>query len=115
MGKLRQLWKSNKLLLIAFVFAALITVVFIVRTVVFTVYWADPSHRDQAVAPWMTTWYVANSWDLPRGVVADALGLEIGAARGVVLGDLAAARGVTLAQLTAQIQAAAAAFRAAQQ
>lgn len=114
MSKIRQLWKSNKLLLIAFVLAAIITIVFIVRTVIFTIYWADPTHRDQAVAPWMTTWYVANSWDLPREVVADALGIEIGAARGVVLGDLAAARGVTLAQLTAQIQAAAAAFRAAQ-
>jgi hypothetical protein len=46
---------------------------FAVRLTVFTIYWSDPAHRDQAVEGWMTPGYVARSWDVDPEVIRAAL------------------------------------------
>ena len=115
MSRLKELWKTNRLMLIAFVIAAFLTAMFLVRTVVFTVYWADPAHRDQSIEPWMTVRYVSNSWDLPRDEMIAALGFEPENGRFQTFGDIAQSRGLSLEDITARIEAAAKAFRAQQQ
>lgn len=77
------------------------------------IYFNDPKHRDEALKGWMTPRYVVMSYDLPRGVVADALGLVEGEGR-VRLKRLAEDQGLTLDALTEQVRAAAATYRQGQ-
>lgn len=60
---------------IAFVIALLATLWFGGRATMKAVYWADPAHRDQRIAGWMTPGYVARSWSVPPEVIAEALDL----------------------------------------
>lgn len=113
MSRLKHLWKHNKLMLIAFVFAAVITGVFIVRTVIFSLYWADPAHRDQGIEPWMTIRYVSYSWDLPRDEMIQALGFEPDNGRMLTFGIIADEHDVSLEEMTLRIKAAALEFREA--
>lgn len=108
-----RLWRRHRVLLIAFVVAVAATLFFGVRAVVFAIYWNDPAHRDEALAGWMTPRYVAMSWDLPREVVGEALGLAPGGAPRVTLDEIAAARGVPLAQVIDELDAAIARARGA--
>ena len=112
MARLKELWRSNKLLFLAFLVAATLTTIFLVRTIVFTVYWADPARRDQTIEPWMTIRYVSYSWELPRAEMIKALGFEPESGRLLTFGDIATANGISMAELTARIEAAAIAFRA---
>ncbi len=112
MRRITELWRAHPVMLVAFVLAAAITLFFLIRTVAFTVYWADPAHRDQRIEPWMTFRYVANSWDLPPEVMIEALDYEPRNGRSMTLGELAAARGETVEELTERIKAAALAYRA---
>ena len=73
-----RLWREHRLVFLAFVAALALTALFTIRAAVFAVYWTDPAHRDQAIEGWMTPRYVAHSWDLPRDVVGEALGLDPG-------------------------------------
>ena len=50
-----------------------VAVFFAVRLTLFTIYWADPAHREQAIEGWMTPGYVARSWDVPPEVIRAAL------------------------------------------
>jgi hypothetical protein len=105
MNRIRLLWKQNKLLLAAFLVAAVATVFFAVRTVVFTLYWNNPDHRQQALEAWMTPQYVAYSYGLERDDVVRALGMEPGAGLRFGMGDIAAQQNVTLQDLQARISA----------
>lgn len=100
----------------AFVGAVAVTVFFVVRLVAFSIFWADPEHRDQTVAGWMTPGYVAHSWHVPRDVMNDALALPPSPdgppAKRKTIEEIAAERGIPVAQLIAQIDAAIAAHRA---
>lgn len=69
-----RFWKANKLLTLTFALAFGATVFFGVRTAMFTIYWNDPAHKNQAVAGWMTPRYVAHSWRVPPKLIVDALG-----------------------------------------
>ncbi len=105
MNAIKTLWQQNKALLIAFVVAALVTIIFAVRTVVFTIYWNNPDHQRQALEPWMTPQYVAYSYGLEREQVGAALGLKANAGMRLKMADIAAQQNVTLQQLQARIDA----------
>lgn len=74
-SKIRFLWTRHRLPFVAFLGAACITLFFVVRMVIFTLYWSDPSHRDQPPQDWMTPRYIAFSWGLEPSDVATALGV----------------------------------------
>lgn len=100
------LWRRHRLLLIAFVFAAALTLFFAARFTFFVMYWSDPAHRDQPLQGWMTIGYIAHSYDVPREALADALGLvppEKG--KRPTLDMLARDRGMTAAEFQAEIEA----------
>jgi hypothetical protein len=107
-----RLWREHRVLLVAFVAAVLLAVFFGARAIWFAVYWADPAHRDQAPKGWMTPGYVARSWDVPREVMAEALGIDPEPGRHRTLADIARARGVTVEALAEEIADAVAGYRA---
>ncbi|WP_323764990.1 hypothetical protein [Marinovum sp.] len=109
---LTLLWRDNKLLLAGFVLALAVMAFFAIRTVAFWIYWADPTHRNQAIEPWMTPRYVAHSWHVPPEVVAEALDLRPGSGR-ITLAEIAARDGVSLEEIAARVVAAIEAERAA--
>lgn len=76
-------------------------------------YFADPAHREQTFAGWMTPRYVAKSWGLPPEIVAEVLDLTRDHRR-ITMDQLAASRGTTLEQLQVRIAAAKAEFEARQ-
>ena len=77
-------------------------------------YFNDPRHQDIALKGWMTPRYVVMSYDLPRGVVADVLGLTGPAQRGIVMRDIALQMGISLDALTQVVRDAAATYREGQ-
>lgn len=107
-GRFRQ----KPYLSLAFLLAALLTVFFIIRTLVFAAYWADPAHQNQIIEPWMTIRYVSNSWGLPRREMIQALGFEPEKGRPLTFGQIAAQNDLSLADMTARIRAASQAFHA---
>lgn len=110
--RISHLWHNNRFALIAFVLAVVVLGMFTVRTVVATIYWMDPAHRDQALAGWMTPRYVARSYGLPPEVLGPALFLEKDTApKRRSLDAIAADNGVTLAALQSRIDAAVAVWR----
>lgn len=111
MHRLIRLWRTHPVLSTAFLAAIALTAFFLVRLVVFSIYWSDPAHRDQAIEPWMTPRYVANSWDLPPEVLTKALGVTLEPRRRITLGEISALTGIGLDELDARIRAAAMAYR----
>lgn len=101
MKKLRRLWRTNRLALIGFTLAAAAVLFFAVRMLVFTIYWADPAHRDRPIEGWMTPGMVARTRHLPPEDVARALGLDRDLPRRTTLAEIAAQRGVPLEALIA--------------
>ena len=103
---LRHLWQHRRLTLLAFIAASLLAMFFALRLVVAAVYWSDPVHLEQAPDGWMTTGYVARSWQVDPKDVAQALGLDPEThARGVTLEDIAEAQGRPLVDLIADLAA----------
>lgn len=87
--------------------ALAIAAVFAVRLTIFTIYWADPAHRNQQIEGWMTPGYVARSWDVPPEVLRAALPPLPDARPGShpTLARIAAAEGIALPELIARLQA----------
>ena len=112
MKRLRHLWRHHRVLLLATGAAGALALFFGVRFLAFLIYWSDPAHRDQTIAGWMTPGYVAQSWDLPRDHVADALSLPKQGARRVTLEDIARDRGIPVQELVNGLADAIAAYRA---
>lgn len=104
--------KKNWPVLTVFAVSSLAALWFAAGVVLDLIYFNDPRHKDEALKGWMTPRYVVMSYDLPRGVVADALGLVEGQGR-VRLKKLAGDQGLTLDALTERVRAAAAAHREA--
>lgn len=107
----RTLWKEHKLLLTAFALAVTVMVFFAVRTVIFWVYWADPAHREEPIAGWMTPRYVAHSWAVPAEIIRDALAVPQDTKR-VTIKALADMRGVQTEEIVRQIEAIIVEYRA---
>ena len=100
----RTLWKDHRLLLAGFLLALAVMLFFAVRSVMFWVYWADPAHREEPIAGWMTPRYVAHSWSIPPEVLRDALAVPADARR-LTIDALAEARGVPTDEIIRQIEA----------
>ncbi|WP_137701981.1 hypothetical protein [Marimonas lutisalis] len=103
MSAIRHLWTHHRLVFIAFLGACLVTLGFLVRLTVFTLYWADPSHSDLAPEPWMTPGYIAHSWGLPPEDLARALGVTPGSRP--TLQEIARERGVPVEAIINEIKA----------
>ena len=106
----RALWKDHKVLLAGFVLALAVMLFFAIRSVLFWVYWADPAHREEPIAGWMTPRYVAHSWAVPPTVIREALAIPSDTRR-MTVSSLADERGLTTEEVILQIEAAIAAFR----
>ena len=103
MSAIRYLWAQHRTVLLMFLAGTLVTLFFLVRLTVFTLYWSDPAHRDRSPEAWMTPGYVAHSW----GLDPQELGARLGVAPGTrpTLDDIARARGVPVAQVIADLTA----------
>lgn len=71
-----RLWRTHRVLLLAFVVGLCALGYFGVRTISSAIYWMDPAHQEQALAGWVTPRYVGQSYNLPRDRVLDALMLD---------------------------------------
>lgn len=105
--------KKNWPVVVVFAASSIAALWFGVSAVLDLIYFNDPRHKDEALKGWMTPRYVVMSYELPRGVVADALGLSEGQGR-VRLKKLAEDQGLTLQELTERVRAAADAHRQGQ-
>ena len=105
MTALAQLWRHHRAALLVFAGAAAVTVFFALRFAVSGLYWADPAHRDRAPEGWMTPGYLARSWDIPREVLAEALGLERKPGAALSLARIARDRGQPLPEFLAEVEA----------
>jgi hypothetical protein len=107
---LRRIWRRHRLLSLAFLLAVALSVGFAVRTLHRVPrFGAQP---DLAIAGWMTPRLVGHARGIPPDVMAAALGLQPGAARGRTLDQIASEAGVPVAEIIARIEAAAAAYHA---
>lgn len=106
------IWRQHRVLMSALVIAALLTVFFAVRSVMFTIYWADPAHRDQALAGWMTPGHVLNSWNIDQNVMLAAIGPAAQPGKPQTLKEIAKLQNETLETLIARIETAIVADRA---
>lgn len=113
MTALSRLWRHHRLALVAFALAAGVTLFFAVRLIVFSVYWADPAHRESLPEGWMTPGYVARSWHVSRDALRQALDLPDFAGHPPTLAEIAQARGEPLPDFLAEVSAALDALQAA--
>ncbi|GAB4349366.1 MAG: hypothetical protein Kow0026_04730 [Oricola sp.] len=109
---IRTLWRSNKLLVIAFAVALSLTVLFGVRTTVFLAYWS--THRNLPVEGWMPPGYVAKSHGVDVEVVREALGLDPDRRDRRPIARIARDRGVPPDQLIRDVNEALKAARASE-
>jgi hypothetical protein len=93
-GKLRHLWRRHPIACAGFVAALAVIAFFAARFVAFSLYWADPAHREQPIEPWMTPRYIAHAWDLPAEEVMEALGVAARPDARPTLKEIARDRGV---------------------
>lgn len=101
-----RLLRSHRALLVVFLVALMLTGFFLVRTVVFTLHWADPAHQEQTIAGWMPIRYVARSWQVPPEVLAEALRVSAGERPRLTVAEIAAERGESVEETAAVLYAA---------
>jgi hypothetical protein len=110
---LGRVWRQQRGLAIGFLVAVAVTLFFLVRTVTFAIYWADPARQDQGIEGWMPLRYVARSWDVPPEVLGEALGLAPQPGARLTVEAAARAEGRDVEAVAADLRAAIEAFRAA--
>ena len=94
---MNKLWQDNKVLVLGFLAALILTTVLLVRLVADVVYW--PKHRDTEIASWMTVGYVAHSYDVDKDGLIEALGIETDLRRHLTLKAVADGQDMSLAEL----------------
>jgi len=104
-SKLNFLWQHHRVTFLAFLAALLVTLFFVIRMVVFTLYWSDPDHRNQPPQDWMTPQYIAFSWGLEPSQVARALGVTTAFGPRPNLEQISRTRGVPLSVLYDELTA----------
>ncbi len=109
---IRTLWRTNKLLVIAFAVALSFTVIFGVRTTAFFIYWS--AHQNEPVAGWMPAGYVAKSYRVKIELVREALGLDPEMRDRRPIARIARERGVPVEQLIRQLNEALKAAKSAE-
>lgn len=95
-ARFARLWSEHRFLLVTFALAALATFFFLLRTVVFFVYWSDADNRNRALEPWMTPRYIAYSYGLDQEQVGEILGIGPEAPMHLTLKRIARDSGVPL-------------------
>lgn len=75
------------------------------------IYFNDPRHKNVELQAWMTPRYMALSYELPRPLVMELLGIEEGKKSPRRLDRLADSLGITLEELTVKVRAAQKAYR----
>lgn len=110
-----RLWRRHPVLVSAFAVMVALALVFALRFAVSVAYWSDPARRDLVIEAWMPVGHIARTWDIPRDVLAEALGLPPGSAPGQSLARIAADQGVSVEDIKARLALAIAAHRQALQ
>ncbi|RED11865.1 hypothetical protein [Pontivivens insulae] len=105
---LRSHWQAAVVIVIASVSA----IFFAGQMIADLVYFRDDANRDRDLRGWMTPRYVVMSYDLPRPVVADLLGLADLSERNLQMREIADRMGITLEELTEIVREGAAEHRA---
>ena len=103
MTALRTLWRHHRIAFALFCAATLMAVFFLVRLALFSLYWADPAHRNVTPQPWMTPGYIAHSWHLDPKYMGEVLGIAPG--QRPTLQEIADTRGLPVAQIIQQVEA----------
>lgn len=111
MDRLKIFLRENWILAGAFALAMCIAAWFALQFALQALYFHDPRNKDVALKGWMTPRYVVMTYDLPRDVVAETLGLTDLSQRRWRLGRLAEEQGISMEDLTARVRAAAEAYR----
>lgn len=104
LARFPEIWRRHRLLSVAFLCAATLTVFFLGRLVVSVVYWS--AHREEPVRPWMTVGYVGRSWDLPPRRIDELAGLPPPDGHPLTLQEIADRRGVAVETVIAEVEAA---------
>ncbi|MBV8859331.1 MAG: hypothetical protein JOZ02_20535 [Acidobacteria bacterium] len=107
---MKRLGWRRWLILIAFLLAASVAGLFVVRTVRRAVYWSR--HRDEAIRPWMSVAYVAHSYRVPPHVLYRAVNLTPVPHDRRPLREVAREQNRPLEELTADLEKAIGEFRA---
>jgi hypothetical protein len=113
-ARLSKFAKENWKLLAGFLVAVIIALWFATRFVMDFLYFQDPSNVDVDLEPWMTPRFIVMTYDLPRPLVFDLLGIQQGEQRGQPLRDVAEDLGLTMDELTDLVRDAAQKYREAQ-
>lgn len=96
---------KRKVMLAGFAIAALLTAFFLVRAVMFALFWFDPERAMHPVEPWMTPRYIARTYNIPREDLQRILMLGPEETPRLPLKKLAEAHGVPLSELIAELEA----------
>lgn len=96
---------KRKVMLAGFALAALLTLFFLVRAVLFAVAWMDPERGVHPIEPWMTPRYIVRTYDIPRDEMQRILDLGPGDTPRQPLESLAKSRGVSVETYIEQLGA----------
>lgn len=97
---LSQKWAVGGLLL-SFVFTIALAVAYLPSAI----YFNDPDHQQETLEAWMTPRYLTLSYELPRPVVLDLLGIKEGDDHPRRLDRIAENLGISLEELTQIVRA----------
>ena len=103
MSAIRHLWAHHRIVLVVFLAAAAVSLFFLIRLTLFTFYWSDPAHRNQAPEGWMTPGYIAHSWGLDPQELSRALNAPPGQRK--TLDEIARDRGIPVSDLLREVTA----------
>ncbi|MEP5155202.1 hypothetical protein [Planktotalea sp.] len=115
LSRLKTLWMHHRVVFSAFLALVCIASYFAFNAIAAAIYWNDPRHQDQPLAAWMTSRYVAHSYNVPPRVIGPALFFDPDEPpRRHRMDDIAEKNGVTLEELQQRVTEATAEFRARQ-
>ncbi|HEX6124624.1 MAG TPA: hypothetical protein VFZ23_04560 [Pyrinomonadaceae bacterium] len=108
--KIKGFSRAQRLVLIAFIVALVVTLFFAYRTYQRAEYWRQ--HRDEPIAGWMRVGWVANSYHVPPPVLQTAIGLPPDVPDRRPLSKIAEDQGRSFDELKSDLEKAIAEFRA---
>lgn len=109
--KLYRFLKAQRWTVIGLLLSVIALVPVSVSFLAESIYFNDPQHKNVKLEAWMTSRYMALSYELPRPVVLEILGIEQGSDFPRRLDHLAESLGMTLEELTEKMRAAKAAYQ----
>lgn len=115
MTRFRKFARENWILLGLFMLATVVALWFALQFVLQFLYFHDPRNKDVDLKGWMTPRYVVMTYDLPRSLVIETLGLTDPPQRGRRLRQIAQDLGLSMEELTVRVREAAATYRETEQ